>query len=143
MRLGHFVAAAVTVLAVAGSGATRPADDEAIQGTWEVVGISDNGEKAPPEKFKGARMVITKDKLTILADGKTQSTGTYKLTAAARPRQIDLRVEEKHLKGIYDLRGDSLRLCFNENPGGPRPTAFESKKGSENDQLFELTRAKK
>ena len=143
MRTGHFVAAALAVLAVVGAGATQTDDGETIQGTWEVVSVSDNGEKAPAEKVKGARMVITKNEITILVGGRKQSTSTYRLAPAERPKQIDLREGERHLKGIYDLRGDTLRLCFNENEAGPRPTAFESKKGTENDQLFELKRTKK
>jgi uncharacterized protein (TIGR03067 family) len=68
---------------------------------------------------------------------------SYKLDTTAKPRAIDVTITEGEHKGekwqgIYSLRGDKLKMCFNKNGKG-RPKVFATFKGEENVQYF-LTR---
>ena len=64
---------------------------------------------------------------------------------ATTPRCIDLKIEAGSMKGqvfegIYEWKGDELRLCFHLSSGN-RPVEFETKAGS-NRVLFVLKREK-
>ena len=87
--------------------------------------------------------LVTKDELIAIMKGEQKVIGTYTLNPSEKSKQIDLKTEGKYvMKGIYELDGNSLKLCFNEDPTGARATAFESKKGSPNDLFFVLKRRK-
>ena len=65
------------------------------------------------------------------ADGKTLNEVTYKLDVSKTPKWIDLTVGGEKQAGIFELKGDDLKICSNEKSGGKRPTRFESKPDSE------------
>jgi uncharacterized protein (TIGR03067 family) len=109
-------------------------DHDALQGTWQVVALEQGGNKAPEEDLKrdSVRLVIKGDKLTFTAGGAAAGEGTFKLDP--EKKAIDATVKrpdgkEEKSAGIYELKGDELRLFL--APGGEgRPTRFESKAGS-------------
>ena len=95
-------------------------DHTRLQGTW----VSFAGRR-------DAEMVVVGERFTIqFADGD-HYTGTFTLDDAARPRCIDMQIEdgpERH-KGklalcIYELDGDTLRWCPAHPGAGVRPTRF-------------------
>jgi uncharacterized protein (TIGR03067 family) len=133
------------VIGVGGVGGTQAKDDpEKIQGTWEVVSVEDNGRKAPDDKIKDAQFIIAKDKLTVVHGDKMKEIGTFKLDPSKKPGWIDMTESGgKTMLGIYELKGDTLKMCFNEKAGGERPTQFVSMADSPNDLLFVLKREKK
>src|SRR5947199_4199953 len=60
--------------------------------------------------------------------------GAAHIDPTTTPRSLDLRPTTGRYKGktvlcIYEVKGDTLRLCI-ATPGKPRAKAFESKKGS-------------
>ena len=60
--------------------------------------------------------------------------GTYKIDPAANPKAMETTAstgpyKDKPLLGIYELDGDSLKICY-AAPGKDRPTEFNSKAGS-------------
>jgi uncharacterized protein (TIGR03067 family) len=66
--------------------------------------------------------------------------GTYTLDEAARPKGMTITGTEGPNKGktfpaIYELQGDTLRLCYDLS-GTKRPTEFKSSAGTE---LFLVT----
>ena len=132
-----------STLAAAGAYAGGTEDRKRIQGAWDVMSVTDGGRAVPAEKLKGAQIILTKDELIAIMEGEKKVIGTYTLNPSEKPKHIDLKTEGKYvMKGIYELDGNSLKLCFNEDPTGARATAFESKKGSPNDLLFVLKRKK-
>jgi uncharacterized protein (TIGR03067 family) len=60
--------------------------------------------------------------------GQTFS-GTFKIHAAQTPKQIDLMLPDRTLRGIFEIDGTTLRLAY-ALEGDARPTTFESKPDS-------------
>jgi RNA polymerase sigma factor (sigma-70 family) len=115
-------------------------DKEKIQGTWTVVSVKDNGQESSADELKGLTMVITHAKLVLKGVRGEEREFTYQLDPAQKPKWIDVADGEKKMLGIYELDGDSLKICLNETPGGERSTEFVSEAGTANDQLMILKR---
>ena len=113
-------------------------DDSNIQGTWRVVFPEDNGRSAPPEALRDILFVITKDKVIMESGGRKQES-TYKLDPSTSPKSIDITAEGRTKPGIYDLQGDTLRICISEETE-VRPNAFDSQPDSVNDLVITMKR---
>jgi uncharacterized protein (TIGR03067 family) len=79
--------------------------------------------------------VITGDKSVVKAGNQVTATGTFKLDPTKRPKALDFTSNQgpgkgKTFKGIYELRGDTLKFCLAGSPDQDRPTKFRSKPGS-------------
>lgn len=113
--------------------AAPPANDlDAIVGTWKVAGFEVDGRpvQLPPGQAEGW--------MTFTRDGVVRSTGMGKggkreskftLDPAASPKAMDIRGgnppgPDKATLGVYELDGDTLRLCFGPADGA-RPTALK------------------
>ncbi len=140
------------VLAFAGFTAARANDDEAkkelkaLQGTWKVVAAEHDGD--PLERIVGGTLVIKENNFTIKTAGGTEMKGDLVLDPAKKPKHINLAHQEGLLKdktwqGIYELKGDTLKLCYAEaDSEKERPTEFKTLKKSQL-LLVELKREKK
>ena len=133
----------LAMLVVAGSllGADAPRDAEKLQGSWKVVSAEDSGRKAAEETIKHLRWAVTKDAISYKVGNKT-TRWAYKLDPARKPKWIDLTEGDRTRLAIYELEGDTLKVCFAEGMQKERPTAFESKPNSPNDVLIVLKREK-
>jgi uncharacterized protein (TIGR03067 family) len=104
-------------------------EQEKLQGTWQVLRQEYDGDD---ENFQDNKLVITADKITF-KEKQGEKTWTYKLDPAKQPKTIDLTTEVKgktiQWTGIYQLNGDTLRICASEK-GKDRPTEFTCPKGS-------------
>jgi uncharacterized protein (TIGR03067 family) len=126
---------------------TSPQDDTAkdlakLQGTWNRVSAEVNGKKVAAEELKGVTLTVKGDGYTLKQGDQTR-TGTVKIDATKKPKQIDIISAEgpnkgKSLLGIYEVDGDTLRYCIAQ-PGKTRPTEFAGKEGQ---SLFVNQRAK-
>jgi len=124
-------------------------DQKAIEGTWQILSAYDSGRQ-PPKKAPVMLMVFAGNRFMFQyrdpESGPELVSGTFTLDPSLRPKSIDLlpqsggtvRPGTKWL-GIYELKGDRLRICFNES-GAPRPNRFASEPNSPNDVLLELRR---
>jgi uncharacterized protein (TIGR03067 family) len=110
------------------------ADHAALQGEWEIVSAESNGEPPPPSFLDGARFAFSGDNLTLL--GKE---GSFQLDATKTPRQIDFVRGKTRQPGIYELDGDSLKLCV--GPSDDRPKEFQTRPRTDH-SLFVLKRKK-
>lgn len=115
-------------------------DTPNIQGTWQVTYSEDGGRIAPQEMLKEIRFVIDERNLTTEIGGR-KSVSTYKLDPSTNPKSIDLTENGRTKQAIYDLVGDTLRICIAES-GEQRPTAFDSQPNSANDIILILKRVK-
>jgi uncharacterized protein (TIGR03067 family) len=104
-------------------------DLQQMQGTWKLESFEDAKKTKVTPK---SRTLFVGAELSILRDGeKVLQIGTMRLTTAKSPRRIDVVVkkgqhEDSTMLGIYELKDDTLKVCFDPEGEG-RPSAFESK----------------
>ena len=138
-----FVAVGLLVMSVAGIATADDAKDEAItkdrkqtEGTWRVVALEVNGNKAMEEDAKKLTVVNGSDGTWSLhSEGKEISKGTSTIDPTKKPKSIDFTPTEGEGKGklhlgIYELGEKTRKLCF-AAPGKDRPAEFASMPGSE------------
>ncbi len=118
-------------------------EQDKLKGTWTVESSERKGQAS--EEGKDAEVTFEGDKITVkTAEGK-EHKGTYKIDPTKKPKTIDItpsggdNKDKVHL-GIYELDGDTLKVCYN-HPDKERPTAFSTKADSE-EVLYVLKRKK-
>jgi uncharacterized protein (TIGR03067 family) len=126
------VISAVSLLATGGNGAKE--DLEAMQGKWRVMSLTTNGEEQPAEELKDLRLEIKGNKYLITYRGETVSR-TFKLQPTKKPKAMDITYDDGPNKGktghtIYELDGDTLRICRHTQPEMERPKEFRAESGS-------------
>jgi uncharacterized protein (TIGR03067 family) len=114
----------VAALALTQVSASEAGDDQQnafdqLRGSWSVV-------KADSQ-FEGKRFVFDGDKLTVVFNEDEKKEGEIKIDSDAKPAEIDIRRGDQKWLGIYEVSGDTLRICFSEK-GDKRPTKFQSGK---------------
>src|SRR5215467_6156885 len=99
----------------------RASDDNAVkeemkklEGTWVLQEYSRNGKDTPKEKLGK----IAFAEFTIKGDALTSGRAKYKIAIdpSKNPMTID-RIREANgkstaLEGLYELEGDTLKICF-------------------------------
>jgi uncharacterized protein (TIGR03067 family) len=110
------------------------ADKDDLQGVWRAATMEINGKKAPAAEVKRTRFTFKGDKLLIRGakdDGREMECA-YKIDADKAPKQIDIVSKDKTLAGIYEVKGDQLKVCF-ENGGKAenRPKKFDTNRKEE------------
>ena len=129
---------------------TGKEDKDALQGTWVAESGVSMGESI--KELEGAVFTFSGDTFKIKPkEGDVVPTGSYKTDNSKSPKQIDMITKGPGGKdmtalSIYKIDGDTLTICAGAssssttvNPDGtesepvitqgPRPTAFDSKKG--------------
>jgi uncharacterized protein (TIGR03067 family) len=146
LRLWGVLVVAGAALAIAADEKKDDAKDDLkkFEGSWQLVAREQDGDKAPAEAVKTVKAVVKGNKVTITADGKTVMEAEFTLDAGKKPKTCDANVtagedKGKKLLAIYEIEGDTIKLCVNEKE---RPKEFTAKKGSGN-VLETYTREKK
>ena len=91
-------------------------DRKQIEGTWKVVTIEVNGNKAPAEDARKLTVVNGSDGTwSLLSEGKPISKGTSTIDPTKKPKTIDFTQTEgdgkgNHYLGIYEL-SKNLERC--------------------------------
>jgi uncharacterized protein (TIGR03067 family) len=137
------VAVGLTLLAHLGEASQGEKDKDAdrLQGTW--TGVSGEIGGKADEKLAKLTMVIKKDMLSLTEDGGRPETMKFKLDPTKKPRAIDFIVSPTEIiPGIYELKGDTLKICFEKQGKGGRPRTFATKAGTDL-TLLVFKRAKK
>lgn len=111
-------------------------DRDRIEGTWRIVALEVDGNKATDEDAKKLSVVNGSDGTwSLLSEGNEISKGTSTFDPTKTPKTIDFTPTEgaglgNQYLGIYELGDNNRRLCF-APPGKTRPTEFSSLPGSE------------
>ncbi len=111
----------------------QSSDAQKLQGTWNMVSLSMDGETLPASAFRGAKFVMEGYRFTSSGMGAVYA-GTFEVDGAATPKAITLHFTDGPEKGnvnrgIYELDGDRLRLCLNTR-GGAAPARFAAEPGT-------------
>jgi uncharacterized protein (TIGR03067 family) len=102
---------------------------KSLEGTWLIVSVTQDGKA--DDKAKDHKVVFEGNKMTVDTE-KGQHKGTFSLDP--KKKTIDIMPSEgnnkgKTFKGIYELKGNDLKLCFTR-PDNERPKEFKSEAGS-------------
>lgn len=131
MKTRAFLVLAVALCVAADKPKADPKKElEKLQGTWVMTGLEVNGEEVPEKKLKGTTLVIKGDKYIVqVKDAKHETT--IKIDPSKDPRHIDMYFPDgpnlpKLSKGVYELDGDTLKICRNQAPGEERPKQIGS-----------------
>jgi RNA polymerase sigma factor (sigma-70 family) len=117
-------------------------DKELLQGKWTATSVEVEGKDVSDDDgdgggFKNATWEFIGDKIKVKAGDKFINFA-MKLDPAAKPKHIDLNVEDaseadekgKSMKGLYVLVGDTLKICSPIPIGGDRPAEVATREGS-------------
>ncbi|HEX3600961.1 MAG TPA: TIGR03067 domain-containing protein [Lacipirellulaceae bacterium] len=141
----HFLTALCS-LALAIGFNTRHAWGQSLDGTWEIVSVTDNGRVVAPTDVllnyaADGRVVISGQQVELVVPMTYQRKRLpFAVDATQSPMAFDLAGAEKTGgRGIFMADKDSLLLCLSSRNQG-RPTSFASLPGSGN-LLVTLRRA--
>jgi RNA polymerase sigma factor (sigma-70 family) len=123
-------------------------DEERLQGNWRCVRGEEDGQSA---EAKGGELTLTvRDghATFLIKDGDVPDPVPMKtrftLRTSARPKSLDLHEEDGEkgtLLGIYELKGDTFKLCATR--AAKRPTEFTAPKGTDFNVLVFKRQAEK
>lgn len=128
-RLGFWL---VLGACLAGCSAYSKPDYERIQGQWTATEIRNDGADVP---LDGKGLEFAHGKLSNFKNGAVEGPyGIYRLDENKRPKWLDIHDEKRNrdIQGIYDLDGDTLKICLNDQATSVRPGEFKSEPGSLN-----------
>lgn len=111
------------------------AERKELKGTWVV-----HGGNLPDEVRRQSRVIID-DGLFTLEMGEQQTIMVIDLDPTQSPRQINLTKGQRVARGIYELKNDTLTICYEVQGGVARPQKLAVVTGSE--VLLILKRAPK
>jgi uncharacterized protein (TIGR03067 family) len=153
MRVLAVLLALVSVVLIA----AEPTEDQKkvelkkLEGAWQMATEERDGNSRPVKD----KWIIKGDHYTCLYNGSPLATYRISIDTSKKPRQIETFMEMKDFKGkptegkpligIYEIDGDTLRVCYQfynhtDTPLG-RPDKFAAPKGS-NTLLLTLKRVK-
>ena len=124
---------AVFLRAAGASSQDTATDSKAIEGKWMVLAAELSGAALPVAATKTMRLDLTAEKYSF-TEGTIIDQGTIKIDATKKPKTIDIVGTDGPNKGktylaIYELKGDTMRLCY-DLTGKARPSEFATKKGA-------------
>jgi uncharacterized protein (TIGR03067 family) len=104
-----------------------------FEGTWAIESLEVDGKSMPAGLFKGVTLILKGNGYTHREPG-VEAHGTYTVDVSNTPKTIDVTFNDgphkgKSALGIYELKGDTYRLCIGL-VGSSRPTEFATKPGS-------------
>src|SRR5262249_37313816 len=99
-------------------------DRKQMEGKWNGVSYLEADGKALTGKDLQMSVEFSKDKFVVKDSGGIQLEGTWNLDATKRPKEIDMKVNDATLVGIYEANGETLKLFF-DGTGKERPTSFK------------------
>jgi len=131
----HFCLYFVLPLAIAADDADAlKAAKKELAGGWTVISAERDGEALPEDDVKKLRLSFAEEKLT-LKQGEKVSHLPYFLHLGGDAHQIDVIPNDGPQKGnpvpgIYELKGDTLKICMSLKSEAGVPDGFSAAAGS-------------
>lgn len=112
-----------------------PTDEDKLQGKWQIKSIAFEDKVFTKEAKLDAWKDTFDNELSITGDRLSQQANKskFQLDATSSPKQITIQDESGKLtfRGIYDIQGDTLKVCVNgDGQSERRPEEFATKKGA-------------
>ena len=110
-------------------------DFENFQGTWQAVGLEENGRKRPLAEVRGTTVTVSGDRYILHLRGRRFEGLITRIDPTRKPREVNffgidgLGSIDKRFLGIYLVEDDELTVCVAPS-GRARPTTFEPQPGS-------------
>lgn len=103
-----------------------------IQGTWKVEIAKHGGESAPADYIKNMRVVFSGNKIIIkvtIKDSRHTDEATFEIHPGKKPKAIEIipqkgKAGSRPVRGIYQLDGDTLKMCWVKGDKIERPKEF-------------------
>ena len=96
----------------------KPKDEDTIIGRWKVEKMEYGKEREPTaEEVAKLEMIFTFGKFgqatqsSVTNEGKTEQKSEFELDLSRKPKTIFLRQADAIMIGIYELDGDTLKMC--------------------------------
>jgi uncharacterized protein (TIGR03067 family) len=113
----------------------KPKDEEAIVGKWKLEKMEYGQEREPTaQEVAKLEMVFTIGKdgqaiqSSVTKEGKTDQKANFKIDPSGKRKTIVLKQDNAIMIGIYELDGDTLKMCVAS--GKPAlPTELKAVKG--------------
>jgi uncharacterized protein (TIGR03067 family) len=136
------VAAAIAAVAADAKDDANKKDLQALQGAWKAQKLTFDGREVPADVIAKIRFVFEGTKVSLEPAGPGGDVGPFTVDATLNPKVLTFTSEKMKIVavGIYELDGDTLRLCLAN--GNVPPKEFAAEKGSQA-RLFVLRRVKK
>jgi uncharacterized protein (TIGR03067 family) len=108
-------------------------DRKLLQGTWLPTAAELSENPLDEATLKTMKLVVEGDKYTITVGESPFDKGTIRIDPAAKAKTMDIIGTDGANKGktflaIYELNGDTLRICY-DLTAKVRPTEFKTGKG--------------
>jgi uncharacterized protein (TIGR03067 family) len=129
-----FACSLVSVLVLGLLRADEPRDDqvkkdlEQLQGTWIISELEIDGQRVDTSKLEGTKLTFKGDKYVVTVKDQSFEV-TVTLDPTTKPKSVDMVFTDgpnkgKVHKGIYEIEGDTFKLCRPLNPESDRPRDF-------------------
>ena len=110
-------------------------DTKALQGVWIGQSMEVDGKVLPADAAKKMRFKFQGDKFFIAGNFKDdgEEACVFRLDPKKSPKHFDFTPpkEEKAILGIYEVKGDELKVCLRHSSSAEgRPTEFATKADS-------------
>jgi uncharacterized protein (TIGR03067 family) len=132
MKIAVTVCVAMVLWGAAAYGEDAAKERKLLQGAWQPTAAELSETPFEAAVLKSMKLVIAGDQYTVTA-GKSIDKGRLKINPAATPKSMDIIGIDGPNKGktflaIYELDGDTLRICY-DLTGKARPTEFKTSQG--------------
>ena len=112
-------------------------DGSSIVGTWVPIHSVGDGEATSAEDLSDVTLTFANGRCDVRRAGVLIRQGRYSADSRPIPCELEVCFEqsdvpeliERPLKGIYQLDGDHLKICYGP-PAGDRANFFSGEKGS-------------
>jgi uncharacterized protein (TIGR03067 family) len=101
-----------------------------LQGTWQIEFQEENGEKVAAEELKTRTIAFGKNAFFKKKNNIVVQIAVMKIDPSKSPRTFNALIvqgdrKEDIMPGIYDLDGDTLKICI-DTEGNQRPKEFKT-----------------
>lgn len=115
------------IAAIAAVISSQQAIERKFAGEWEIREMAQSGHAVLPSDFEHGTITFRGDTVEVAYDGELSERFRFRVVLFDKGLGIDLfgvnRLgDDSTNPGTFLLNGDTLKLCWNEDPTGPRPS---------------------